>query len=236
MQNIKQFKLDFISANMVDIIKKDYEVIMIWIAGSTLTGLAEEHSDYDLGVLIADDIDTTKYKRNDDFLIYKPEHRRVQWMYETVADITTQQPNFKLRNIGWAQFINITEDYILYKNPAYISFITDLIAKKREIAYYSMFLFYCAKQAIWMPIIQSKNIPAECKVRSLYHFCWIFDVLNNMKTDQAFFIPIKHIMDTPVDRKCLIEIYKRIKNIHEYFREHPPVKPTITLVKGANYD
>jgi hypothetical protein len=40
--------------------------------------LAEDYSDYDLAVLIADDVTTTRYVRNDDYLLYKPENRKVQ--------------------------------------------------------------------------------------------------------------------------------------------------------------
>lgn len=227
LSRVKQFKKAFIEANMLDIIKKNYEVIMIWITGSTLSGLAEDYSDYDLAVLIADDVTTTRYVRNDDYLLYKPENRKVQWMYETVEDITTLQPNFKLRNIGWSIFRHITDDFIIYKNPKYLSFIETLINKRYEISKYSMYLYYNTKQDIIKPILTCNCIPEQSKVRSLHHLCWIYDTLNSRELDSELLLKLKHIMEVPVDEQTLETAFIKIKFLEEYFNSHRHEKPQL---------
>ena len=121
--DLSKFKKDFLAANLLPIIQKDFEVILIWRAGSTLTGLADSDSDIDLGVLIAGEILPS---RNEDYLIYKPTNTKVQWIYDTVQDITTLQPHANQRNIGWAQFgclKNIQDEAIFYINPKYYTFV-----------------------------------------------------------------------------------------------------------------
>lgn len=150
-------------------------------------------------------------------------------MYETVEDITTQQPNFKLRNIGWAQFRNITDNYILYENPKYKTFISTIIGQKLEISLFNMYLFYLSKLEVIEEIIAAANVPPRCRLRSLYHFCWMYDVLVQNSIDREFILPVKHIMDIPVTETVLNEIFKKINYVHNYFSLHPPCKPNIML-------
>lgn len=231
-QNILKFKQDFQESGVLDYIRKDYDIIMVWIAGSTITGLADSGSDYDLGVLISNNIESTKYVRNDNFLIYKPEGRKVQWMYETVEDITTKQPVFRLRNIGWAQFRNIDDRFIIYKNPKYLPFIQSLITRSLEISLYSMYLFYLNKIEVIQDIVAAGYIPAKCRLRSLYHLCWIYDSLFSTELDRDFLVKVKHIMDIPVDNETLEKIYQKVVSLYNYFTEYIPTRPTIDFERN----
>lgn len=224
-----QFKKDFLAAKLPSILQREFEVIFIWLAGSTLTGLADETSDIDLGVLIADQ---TSLKRNEDCLIYKPINTKVQWIYDTVADITSLQPNANQRNIGWAQLrclSNIEDPAILYINPKYKTFVEKLLLKKDIISTYSMWLYVRDKTALINRILELGFVPSECQVKSLYHLCWASDILLDKPQERDFLQRLKHSRQMPLCSADLQKAFQKIYQLNDYFTNHIPQKPEITL-------
>ena len=235
LKELRQFKQDFIRANLLDYIKKDFEIIMVWLAGSALTKLDDSKSDYDLGVLIADDTISTRTNRNEDYFIYKPLNKRVQWIYDTVEDITTQQDNANQKNIGWAQLrclTSITDEHILYINPKYYFFVKELIAKKYEVSEYSFWLYLQTKKRGIDEILKLNTIPPKRQVKILYHFCWAADILENKEVDINFIKRVKLLPHTPISAEDLQKVVERIKVVVDYFKKHKPKCPVIRLERS----
>lgn len=236
--NKSQFKQDFLSANLLNIVQKNFDVILVWIAGSTLTGLSDEDSDIDLGVLIADNSTITQTERNEDYFIYKPTGTKVQWIYDTVQDITTLQPYANQRNIGWAQLYYITspsEEAILYINPQYYSFVEQLIQKRESVAKYSMWLYFQDKKTLIDQILKTGHISKECQVKSLYHLCWAADILLEEPHDIQFLKTLRRIRSHPVTEEDLYRAFNKIYQLSEYFKRFIPEKP-ILLLKEIDTD
>lgn len=232
MINIRQFKSDFLEADLLNILQQNFEVILVWIAGSVLTGVADPTSDVDLGVLIADDTDITQKERNENFLIYKPTNTKIQWIYDTVKDITTLQVTANQRNIGWAQLRlldSLKDDHILYINPKYVSFVQNLIHQKESISRYSMWLYFNTKQNIIKNILTAGQILPSCRVKSLYHLCWMSDILNENYLDLEFLKLVKHISTKSLSEAELNIVFEKIKALALYFSQVIPEKPDISL-------
>lgn len=232
VNNLAQFKKDFLAANLLPILQKNFQVIFVWVAGSTLTGLADDTSDLDIGVLIADTTTHTQTTRNEDYLIYKPTGTKIQWIYDTILDITTPQPTANQRNIGWAQLRclqNLEDDAILYVNPNYKLFIEQLIMNKDIISSYAMWLYFNDKAKIINHILTTQTIPREYQVKSLYHLCWMTDILFNEAHDISFLKAIKHGRDNPISEEYLQQVYMRLVQLQNYFLIQRPVRPTCLL-------
>lgn len=227
-----KFKKDFLAAKLLNVIQKDFEVILIWVAGSTLTGLTDTESDIDLGVLIAEETLSPQNTRNEDYLIYKPTNTKVQWIYDTVSDITTLQPYANQRNIGWAQLCcvqDISDDTILYVNPKYFTFVEYLIDNRNKIATYSMWLYFKDKSRLINQILHAGRILEDCQVKSLYHLCWTADILLKESHDTRFLKALKRIRSMKVSDEDLCRAFNKIYKLNEYFLNNIPEKPILKL-------
>lgn len=176
------------------------EVVMIWVTGSTLTGVVDAMSDYDLCVFCIQkpqkepQVGFRLYTRPGSyFLKYKIEDKKVQWIYNDIFDIITPSKATPLDNIGWAQFKNISTEFIIYKNPKHELFINYLIDKKEQIFLTSAYLFIEAL----LTYTNSNNLLELSSFRShepnkgLYHVCWLADSLQNNPVDIPRLLRIK---------------------------------------------
>jgi predicted nucleotidyltransferase len=234
--NLKQFKKDFLEANLLQILQKNFQVVFVWVAGSTLTGLADATSDLDIGVLIADDTDFTQTTRNEDYFIYKPTGTKIQWIYDTVSDITTPQPAANQRNIGWAQFRclqSLEDDAVLYINPRYHTFVKMLFQNKEAISKYAMWLYFNDKAHLINTILTSNSILQSYQVKSLYHLCWAAEILLGQPSDPSFLKALKHGRDNPLSKDYLKQVIIQLTKLQKYFLAYPPTKPLLTLTEDS---
>lgn len=203
LQFIKDLKGSSIYKHILE--DPQIEVIMLWITGSTLTGIYDENSDYDLCAVVIDrpkEEPTAfwhKYSRPCSyFAYYKPVNKKVQCIYNDLDDITKISSMTPLDNIGWAQFKEITPEFIIYKNPKYLKFIDFLLSKKIEIFSLSAYLFACAL----LKSIESTKLQDLLKVhptqpnKALAHVCWLVDTLQERTINQIRLLKIKR---TPVE-------------------------------------
>lgn len=231
--NLTQFKQDFLIDNLLPVLQKGFEVIFIWVAGSTITGLADSSSDIDLGVLI---LNNNPVNRNEDYLIYKPTGSKIQWIYDTIADITSLQPEANQRNIGWAQLrclSDLSDPAILYVNPKYQNFVKELLSKKDIISKYNMWLYTQDKAVLIKHILNAGGISPECQVKSLYHLCWAANSLLNKPQDKKFLRRLKHAREIPLDKNDLQKAFKKIYQLNSYFKSNIPQKPELSLKEDS---
>ena len=118
---IKDFVADFKTSGLIERIQSRYDVIMIWLSGSTAIGLADETSDYDIGVLVADPIVFSKTEKDSETYVYADGEIRVsvQCIYNALEDVAAEFCTEVLapyRYLGWAQFKYLSEDFIIYND------------------------------------------------------------------------------------------------------------------------
>lgn len=228
MNELQQFIMDcnksLLFKNIIE--DKNVEVLMIWVTGSTIVRGIDEKSDYDLCVLIKD----RPGAQNEFYNIYArfapysaqyiPQQKKVQWIYNTVEEITTSHPTSPLDNIGWAQFRYITEDFIVYKNPKYSNFIDSLLQNKYIISENALFSFVNSILRD-LEVFKSKRlrdiatIYASLPNKCLGHLYWAACILLEEPVDLAFMLHVKRwpysLMST-ADRDRLIAMIDRLED------------------------
>jgi hypothetical protein len=204
MSNLQQFISDYKNSELFKNLLKDnnIEVLMIWITGSTILQSADESSDYDLCILIKERPEATSdvynlYGRfNPHYAIYKPQQKRLHWIYNTVDEITTSHPVSPLDNVGWAQFRYITDDFIIYKNPKYLLFVDTLIKNKDSISINALFSFVGSiladlRQLNCDRLRDIAAVYATLPNKALGHLYWASCILFDNYFDREFMMRVK---------------------------------------------
>lgn len=226
--DIKQFKQHFLASEVFNIIKNDpnVEPIMIYITGSTLTGYADEQSDYDLCVLIREKpSDWSSYVRPlRYFAMYTPENRKCQWVYNDLTDIQ-KVSIFPQDNIGWTQFRYITDNLILYKNTNYTTLIENLIAQRESISINSLFMFLrscCVGLQIPCPSeITEQHLEATQKLA--YHLVWAANELPKLyrvSASKELIIKLKRAEYSSLSKEEKQHVQSALCMLQKFFIEH----------------
>lgn len=224
---------------------KNVEVIMIWVTGSTILGGTDEKSDYDLCVLIKD----RPPAQNEFYNIYarfapysaqyKPQQKKVQWIYNTVEEITTSHPVSPLDNIGWAQFRYITDDFIIYRNPKYSDFINKLIQDKYLISDNALFSFVNSILRD-LEAFKSTNLRDIATVYSsmpnkcLGHLYWTACVLLKESFDLSFMMRVKRWPYSLLENDDKNKLINLIDRLEIYIKNTLAPNLTVLIAKENN--
>lgn len=207
---IKDFVADFKESGLVERICSRYDIIMIWVSGSAATGITDEQSDYDLGVLVADPITFSKSKKDPEHYVYTANGTRVavQCVYNSLDDVAAElclEVLAPYRYLGWAQFKYISDDFIIYKNEKYLDIIEELINSKEIIAENAIYSFL----EFWQPkmkLVKSDiYIPLIKWGKMLSHICWCAEELEKLPHDTSRILKLKRSFSRP-------EFVKNISN------------------------
>lgn len=184
---LNTFITDFKTSGIVEQICKDYEVIMIWISGSQISGLVDDYSDYDIGILVADDVSFSKTVKTPVFYKYKKDSKNVQCIFNNLQDIYSKPSKERLavfHYLGWAQFRLFSEEHIIYRNNKYTAIINTLIKNKIEISDIAIYAFLNLLQENILRITTPEDIKKVYWGKMLSHILWAVNILNN--NDQEF--------------------------------------------------
>ena len=236
-QNILAFVKDFKKSQVYSQILHDskIDVIMIWVTGSTLTSICDTESDYDLCVLCTQKPITNTsqiqpfrlYDRPGSyFLKYKPENKKVQWIYNDLSEILKVSQATPLDNIGWAQFKNITSEAIIYQNPKYSFFIEYLVSIKDQIFKMSAYLFVEAllKQLESDSLLELFNSKPTKPNKGLYHIGWLADSLQDLPIISEKLLRIKRTPVIHLSQEDITYLVSSINYLMEYKKTFNPTK------------
>jgi predicted nucleotidyltransferase len=183
MTSSRLFKYDFTNSDLLATLMTDISVepILIFLTGSTLTGLADNDSDFDICVLTKDTIKanhTLAYRPKKSYAIHRPTGKKCHWVYNTLSQINAPS-EFMLDNIGWAQFKYITEDAILYCNPKYVTVVKYLFDHCNKIVLNSIYLaLVSCCHLLNIDVIADLSDKHFCNVKKLaYHLCGLYNEL-----------------------------------------------------------
>lgn len=206
MTTLEEFMADFKASSLVDRICSKYDVIMIWVSGSNCIGLTDSQSDYDLGVLVADNIIFSKTEKTSEMYVYKKDAKEVQCIYNSFEDIKASPCVGSLaayRHLGWAQFKYITEDHILYINPKYKEIVTTLIAHKDCIAKNAVYTFLKLMEPAIDSIENVNYISAIEWGKMLSHLCWCVEELRDIPHQIPALMTLKRLFNRHNPRRIL---------------------------------
>lgn len=227
MKNLTQFIEDFKTSPIFKGILNDnaVEPIMIWVSGSVLTGSADSSSDYDVCILVKnipqDDPNSpwTIYGRPGSyFMWYKPQSKKVEWIYTDINDIISASTVTPLVNSGWAQIKFLSEEAIIYKNQKYLDFINTLFEKKEDIFRNSLYLFIKSAQyhtingKLEELIYEDPSQPNKL----LAHICLVAELLQNKEINTSNLLTIKRTIYSQLSQEIRDYILNAIKYLEAY--------------------
>ena len=228
---MQQFINDFKNSQFYSKILQDSktEVILIWITGSTITNICDKESDYDMCVLVtekpmepANSLYRTYSRPGSYFLKYKPEDKKAQCIYNDVSDIYSISSATPLDNIGWAQFREITPEFIIYQNPKYTKFIETLINIRYELFNISAYLFvesilhYIGVKTLNCLLYQYPGRPNKF----IYHACWLANSLQGLPQNKKQLIRLKRIPAEDLsieDQNQVVDSLSYLETYHKLF-------------------
>lgn len=183
MTTSRLFKYDFTNSDLLTTLMADVsaEPILVFLTGSTLTGLADSDSDFDICVLTKDPIKANhalSYRPKKNYAIHRPTGKKCHWIYNTLSQINALSETL-LDNIGWAQFKYLTEDTILYCNPKYVTVVKYLFDHCNKIVLNSIYLaLVSCCYLLNIDAITDLSDKHFCNVKKLaYHLCWLYNEL-----------------------------------------------------------
>lgn len=229
------FITDFRASSLVERICNNYDVIMIWLSGSSVIGLTDHLSDYDLGVLVADQVIFSKTEKTGESYVYKEDRKEVHCIYNSFDDVAARLHEGALapyRYLGWAQFRCINEDHIIYINPKYTEVVEQLVKYKESLAENSIRTFL----SLLTPQLQLAKTIEHVKVikwgKLLSHLCWCVEELQKVPHNYEQLLILKRAFPRQLSPQnltadVLAYAFEKIQYAKEYLEAHPDSNPEI---------
>jgi len=222
MDDMEEFKKDLLESELYKkYILNNKEPICVYVSGSRCINLETEESDYDLVVLVEEDLseyvnNTHIYKINEDFskygLTYKKGNKHVHWYYSTIYSfISNRYFSRQTRPFSTIFFNHMDfEKSIIYINPKYKKLIDFLIENKKKLTELEAYRFYFFSDVDE----RIKFIHGDCYLdKATYSaVCASYLVQDEEITeeDKEFLIRAKKIYHAEDDDDLINQVYDRL--------------------------
>ena len=170
----------------------DYEILFIIIAGSALSGLYDEYSDWDLVVYTKEKLDV----QSDYSLMYNNIH--LHWYYRTLTDCIDIDSLNLFNRTNMFQYKNLTEKNLLYLNPKYNDTWNKLLANKLILS--ELYLEYIYTDAkVFYEVLINKGLDSPVlPLKFFHHILKIYSDLTNTPIDTKFLLRVKRMRYVPL--------------------------------------
>lgn len=237
--NLNTFISDFKTSGLVEQLCATHDVIFIWVTGSHAMGLADHNSDYDLGILVADDIKISTTEKNPITYLYKKNGKEVQCIYNTVSDIYAPHSSDFLavyQYLCWCVFRTIQNEHIIYINPKYREFLNVLIANKNEISVNAFYSFTSFLKDSICAVKCKDDIKKIAWGKMLTYLCWYADILQGVESNSDTLVKVKRLHRTAYTEIELQYIFECLVYIQTYLETiELPKLPLFQNALGGNY-
>ena len=212
---LNEFIQDLKNSPFLNRILDGHNVIMVCMYGSRLLDLTDNISDYDL-LVITDDNEEPSYP--EEYLTY--EGVKVHWYYKPLASIIdSRRKTFSY--FGTMQLVFLTEDKIIYENPAFARVIKFLKDRKETIGLINAFNLVNAKRELIDSILEEGTIAEHNYTKFLYHLCYTSYYLHGEEPDREFLIEIKRICEMPVREEYIGLAVARLAMLRDFVVNSP---------------
>ena len=215
----KEFIERLKNSKFLETIKKDREIICIYLGGSRSNGLGTEESDYDLVII------TTKEEQEEIPLRLSYEDKSVHWYYRSLHQMVLGVSHQWYTRLFYISAINLYnfEQNLIYVNEKYQSLFDFIIKNKKEIMYYNCWQFVLNNWS-FKNIVQQGKITEVSYSKYIYHMLVCYSILFNQPFDKDLLIKLKKIKRIDNANEVLqAEIQKAEKIIlflNEYYNNH----------------
>lgn len=221
----KQFITDLKQSSFLkNVCEYPEHIVMAYVAGSRLLGTATEHSDIDI-IIIADDPKYT-YSHCGQSLKYKYSDTKTisaHWFSKSIEEFFATPGKWLdqsgLEIMGMVQFLNLTEDFIIYRNEAYDYIFQNFLRYKHRIATFGAYKFITKNYSIVENILNGVDRYFNAHPRHVARLCYLADFLEGLPNQ--YYELIKEIKYHPDKNKHLEFVKERLSFLVEYLANNP---------------
>lgn len=189
---LNEFIKDLQSSPYYNRLFTGHDVILISMYGSRPLDIVDSKSDYDLVVITSDFEEPVS---PEEFLTYNG--IKVHWYYKPLSSIIDARRKTH-SYFGAMQLAFMTDDIILYENPAYARVVQFLKNRKDIIGRINAYNLINAKQGLIDSVLAEGTITEHNYTKFLYHLCYTSYYLYGEVPNKNFLIEIKRIGELPV--------------------------------------
>lgn len=207
-------------------ITRNLDPILIYLCGSRIIGLSDEHSDYDIDIIVADGsyngMESGLYGLR---LCYQGKH--VDCFYVELSEFKSAKganiacPQY-LTAIGAMQFRNFSDDLLIYKNPKYENEIAELITNKESIADNACIDFYTRHKKLVDKISDEGFSDVSTHRKLVYHLIYAYHSLKKDGFDVDFLRALKNFRKVPLSDEQYARAREEIIAFRDYMTENYP--------------
>ncbi len=214
--NDKEFIKKLKSSRFFNLLFDKPEVLLIVLCGSRITGITDDHSDYDITILTTNE----KCKESDYRLRY--EEHDVHWYYHNINDFIYTDEKFPAMNSLCPFLLGLTnEDYIIYKNPKYQNVIDYIFSIKKELLEIGGRTLYKKCLNYIQNPIETGVIDKKYYTKFWGHLIFISDILNNISVDKQLVLAGKRIRYKEITKQQEQAMIGKIKQLKDYIKNNP---------------
>ena len=235
------FIKDFRDSGIIEQISAKYDIVMIWLSGSSVLGITDEESDYDLGLLVADNVIFSKTIKSPFLYNYKKENQKyVQCIYNSFDDIFAKLSKEQLapyRYLGWAQFRIIADEHIIYKNPKHYELIEKLIEHRVDISNNAIATFLQFMSEGINLVKEPYQVRLVKWGKMLSHLCWCANTLADKPQETDTILHIKRTLPADLSKQDCEFAFEKLIYLKNYMRNTPQKSLELPFLKiNAAYD
>ena len=193
---LNEFFCELKQSKYFENITGNHRVVLLYVAGSRLIDVSDEHSDYDLVAIVDEKVESEA----DEYLTYGD--AKVHWYYIPLTSFICADGIRNLLSYGSVIFSQLTDEHIIYKNPRYHAVCQLLIDNKLVIAQNGVRQFYKRHKKLVQSIVQANAVLEENYTKILSHLCVTSYVALGEQLDQQAkdnLRQLKRIRWQPVD-------------------------------------
>lgn len=214
----------FESCPFKDKIFQNQDVLFIITVGSSLNGLTDSYSDYDLIVITEEHYEDP----NDYRLIYND--RIIHWYYRTLEELYTIEDSSDdfLRLLGLFQFRFLTEDNLLYLNSKHKKDWAILLKHTCTLSNLG-FNLSCRLMRQWIDVYFNKKTPSKFyhKIANVYY------TMSGELKDIDFLLRVKRINQQPLTADDAEKLKNIFENLLQLLPTDEQIKQNIAEARGT---
>lgn len=211
MNNDKEFVTKLQNSAFLNLLFDKPEVILVVLCGSRITGIVDDHSDYDITILTTNE----NCEESDYRLRYN--ERDVHWYYHNInkfvyTNLSEPAMNFLcLFLLGF-----ITEDYIIYRNPKYEKMIEGIFSVKKQLRELGARMFYTKCKEIISTPLKDNKIEKKYFSKFWGHLVCMYYALTNQPINAELVLAAKRMRYRELNPQQEVDIIKCVKKVKEY--------------------
>ncbi len=207
------------NSKFLDVIKKDRNVICIYLGGSRSNGLGHENSDYDIVVI------TTQEEKEEMPLRMSYQGNTVHWYYRSLEQMTlsvSTQWNNRLFYLSGINLYNMHTN-LIYVNNKYQKLFDFILDHKQKIIEYACWQFVLNNWS-FRNIVAKGKITEVAYSKYIYHMFVCYCILFNEPFDKECLMKLKRINWIEDAERALSDELKRAEEailfLNNYYNSH----------------